>query len=486
MNLEEEETDRRGSVPIVDGREQVQAEQEGSAESGNVGGARKKARKTGGHYCCAVDCHHNVYADGPRGIKFYRFPHPTQDPDRRKQWFLKVNRRNPDGSLWHPVTETRLCSSHFISGEKSNDPESPDFEPSIFPTHHVKPKLKKDSALSRCNVVKCEVTSFKSKRDIHALQHFWKPEMEMEGKEFNNRARMENSKHQTSADKLASSRKDRHLFEKLSSWKAESHRNLSDIIKYHNSSKNKVINDLVQEVRDLKAMLSVTVKEKNDLIEMNNNLSGEVRQLTAKLLSADPLSNHLDTHILDTEDFCSPEEIIPDTEEQAIESEGGVKEEYIDNRDSALPQQINYDEISYDESAGVDSKDIEHVAEDEVTNAIDTHICSQCDFEFSTSDNLRTHYKHVHSNLEMLSNFKRHRESIHKMGDKKYKCVQCPYSFTRPSGLKRHIKSVHEKIMNHVCRDCGYATSRKDKLNQHNLSRHNPQIGKKKGSVSLV
>ena len=34
---------------------------------------------------------------------------------------------------WKPAKGSRLCSKHFISGEKSNSPTSPDFEPSIYP-----------------------------------------------------------------------------------------------------------------------------------------------------------------------------------------------------------------------------------------------------------------------------------------------------------------------------------------------------------------
>ena len=68
-----------------------------------VGGARKKVRKTGGHYCCVVGCHNNLYADGPRGIKFYRFPKIEKQPERHEKWITKVNRLNPDGSQWRPV-----------------------------------------------------------------------------------------------------------------------------------------------------------------------------------------------------------------------------------------------------------------------------------------------------------------------------------------------------------------------------------------------
>jgi len=38
--------------------------------------------------------------------------------------------KNPDGMPRKPGTGDRVCSDHFISGKKSNDPLSPDYVPS--------------------------------------------------------------------------------------------------------------------------------------------------------------------------------------------------------------------------------------------------------------------------------------------------------------------------------------------------------------------
>ena len=38
--------------------------------------------------------------------------------------------------------------------------------------------------------------------------------------------------------------------------------------------------------------------------------------------------------------------------------------------------------------------------------------------------------------------------------------------------LKQQIEAVNEKIKSHVCRECGYASSRKSNLNQHIESVH--------------
>ena len=37
---------------------------------------------------------------------------------------------------------SRLCSAHFVSGKKVDDPDSPDFLPTVFRTGHVAPKTR--------------------------------------------------------------------------------------------------------------------------------------------------------------------------------------------------------------------------------------------------------------------------------------------------------------------------------------------------------
>ena len=91
----------------------------------------------GGRTCSVVDCRNCAYRDGPRGVKFFRYPN---DPVMRERWITQVNRRESNGSLWSPGPGARLCSEHFVSGQWSKDPDHPDYEPSIFPTSYVKPR----------------------------------------------------------------------------------------------------------------------------------------------------------------------------------------------------------------------------------------------------------------------------------------------------------------------------------------------------------
>lgn len=90
-----------------------------------------ECQETMGKSCCAIGCA-NRYQKGS-GISFYRFP---KDPERRTRWIAAVDRKN-----WKPNEYTWLCSAHFISGSKSDDPLSPDFVPTLF--SHLKSPVKR-------------------------------------------------------------------------------------------------------------------------------------------------------------------------------------------------------------------------------------------------------------------------------------------------------------------------------------------------------
>ncbi|XP_055072743.2 uncharacterized protein [Misgurnus anguillicaudatus] len=75
-----------------------------------------------GKSCCAIGCK-NRFAKNSK-ISFYRLPKNTE---RRNKWIAAIRRKN-----WNPVAETWICSSHFVSGSKNDNPLHPDYVPSIF------------------------------------------------------------------------------------------------------------------------------------------------------------------------------------------------------------------------------------------------------------------------------------------------------------------------------------------------------------------
>ena len=74
--------------------------------------------------CCVKLC--NARHSAGESIKFFRFP---ADEIHRRLWINKIRRIEKDGKYWEPKQYERVCSKHFITGERSKDPHHPDYIP---------------------------------------------------------------------------------------------------------------------------------------------------------------------------------------------------------------------------------------------------------------------------------------------------------------------------------------------------------------------
>ncbi|MED6291378.1 hypothetical protein CHARACLAT_022978, partial [Characodon lateralis] len=81
--------------------------------------------------CCAVGCDNKK---GDPNISFYRL---LKEEERRQRWLSAIRRAN-----WTATASSRLCSAHFVSCAKSQNPLSPDYVPTIFP-HLSSPNKRK-------------------------------------------------------------------------------------------------------------------------------------------------------------------------------------------------------------------------------------------------------------------------------------------------------------------------------------------------------
>ena len=89
--------------------------------------------------CCAFGCT-NRYHKGTK-LSFYRFP---ADRERRSKWIAALKRED-----WQPSEHSWVCSAHFVSGKKSDDPLSPDYIPSVFSFVKTPEKRKAKRAVER-------------------------------------------------------------------------------------------------------------------------------------------------------------------------------------------------------------------------------------------------------------------------------------------------------------------------------------------------
>ena len=99
-----------------------------------------KTSTRGAKYCCVVSCHNNTKANPD--LTFYTFS--TRNLSQRELWVQAVHRVKPDGTLWQPTVNDRICSAHFVGGQKSTIEHHPAYIPTIFGTNHRRPKTDVD------------------------------------------------------------------------------------------------------------------------------------------------------------------------------------------------------------------------------------------------------------------------------------------------------------------------------------------------------
>ena len=293
----------------------------------------------------------------------------------------------------------------------------------------------------------------------------------------------------------------RNLFKKLSRWREESQREFSNIMNSLSSSTN----ELSKEVGDLQEKLLATTKEKNDLHDLVDILSGEIRQLTEELNRK-----------------VTQEEGCPETE--AIDMKGGKfnTKEYQEgiegqqkdplNSNSHLNDSIFEGFIENDEhgeaSHEVTKDNIDEGQEQEgaMENNIspkeevflEDYVCPVCKLVFSMSEHLKIHMNNVHSkfvesgagvvenkelqgisvhsrtsnvlenqDMDTLRNSKLHNEIFIQTRDEKGKCDKLTFETFLETSVNGNKNVVERPIRNQVCKECGYATKQKTELRRH-------------------
>ena len=73
-----------------------------------------RRQKTGGNFCCVVDCSNSSEKDKLKGDKrsYYRFP--AADTKQFSLWVNQIRRAN-----WNYKSWNRICSDHFRGGKKT-------------------------------------------------------------------------------------------------------------------------------------------------------------------------------------------------------------------------------------------------------------------------------------------------------------------------------------------------------------------------------
>eukprot|EP00112_Aurelia_sp_Birch-Aquarium-sp1_P012053 Seg253.27 transcript_id=Seg253.27/GoldUCD/mRNA.D3Y31 product="THAP domain-containing protein 4" protein_id=Seg253.27/GoldUCD/D3Y31 len=83
--------------------------------------------------CCAVGCTNRQVGE-KKHVPFYKMPKGSTPFERRRRedWIRAI--RCDDWKTWSPdkISKAFICGEHFIAGKRSDDPEEPNWIPTIF------------------------------------------------------------------------------------------------------------------------------------------------------------------------------------------------------------------------------------------------------------------------------------------------------------------------------------------------------------------
>ena len=165
--------------------------------------------------------------------------------------------------------------------------------------------------------------------------------------------------------------------------------NVWELMTVHSKIINKAIEGLASEVKDLKTQLTVTARERDDLIKEVKILRVELKSISQPILT----SEH--THHNYGHDVDEPEFEIPNTEES----------------------NTNGDRVFSENS-------------DQEIDSLENAIVKQAISKNTKSEDLKSHKGVVHENMEM------------------FMCDKCEYVGSKASNLKRHVAAAHKDNLN--------------------------------------
>ena len=260
----------------------------------------------------------------------------------------------------------------------------------------------------------------------------------------------------------------RYLFKRLTSWKEESQIKFSNIINSQSTIIENGISNLVEEVSDLQAQLSVITKERNNLLETVENMGGEIKSLQAKLPSLDILPKSEENHSQDADKIDNRRTQAQDVEERSklINDDDYDLDSHIDDAESNTKCEEITDEVEGPDQQKEEKKTVQ------LTNAplhkknMETHMEL-----VKTMEKIKVKCKHCPYISRDKSHLKDHIEAVHERGSVKH-CVECGFKPSRNRDMKYHMQRKHGKTIRHVCEDCGHEESQKSLMTVHKLYVH--------------
>lgn len=318
------------------------------------------------------------------------------------------------------------------------------------------------------------------------------------------------------------------FFEKLLMWRDESQRQFLNLVNDHSKNINEAINNLVTEVSDLEVQLSVTRKERNDLIETVKNMSGKMQKLpdnednlgefgpteTNKTIFEEQMSSNteevsqeigdisdeiLNQQILKVENTENNSTLIRKTVDTCVKREeypvNNFKMADKNNEDRFVsrnhPESINR-QTEHEMNLEHENLQVEDEA-DSVTTDNKAKVAlpffglqlgrnpnnrvGKVKLNFSSDKTVMKGSRwdsgkkfkcdHCLYSSDNNQHLKKHINIMHLKVEKKYKCDKCPYASHSNFHLNEHISTKHIKTMNFACGECDFRTISRGRLSKH-------------------
>ena len=238
------------------------------------------------------------------------------------------------------------------------------------------------------------------------------------------------------------------------------------------ASVNMGLDNLTNEVNDLKTKLTAVTRERDNLLDTVDNMKMVMEQLSAKMMTTmQPLPIVNDSQNI-------PEIRSFDNGNESRGSGAQEKENHEDPEEASdeniqqpvqnyLNASCNSNDYDFNTEVDVDIKENVTAANEEVkedpfpTRKYIPHG------EHLNLDHSQDASKGAILQLQMIS--------TKTGGGKQLQCNQCSYFTTTKNShhMKNHVASVHLKLKNYRCKDCGFAAARKNQVDRHYDAIHN-------------